>query len=161
MSEDGLNGRRLLLDSNLLLLLIIGAFDLRLLNSFKRLSDFSANDFRLLRDFASSYRLLASPHIFTEVSNLANSLPQQTRSAFLRYFASAIPAIVEPLTATSEIAADPSFASFGLTDAAVCQLSRSALIMTQDGRLRSYLDRQGAQTLSLETLKRTLGGRTR
>jgi len=153
MNEGTPGAGRLILDSNLLLLLAVGAFDLRLISSFKRLSNFTSDDFRLLRDFSSSYQLWATPHIFTEVSNLANSLPERVRTPFLAYFASVIQAIVEPFTASTELSADAAFSLFGLTDAALCRLAPTALILTEDGRLRAYMARQGNRAIGLAEVK--------
>ena len=153
MNEGTSGAGRLILDSNLLLLLAVGAFELRLISSFKRLSNFTSDDFRLLRDFSSGYQLWATPHIFTEVSNLANSLPERVRAPFLAYFASVIQSFVEPFTASAELSSDAAFPLFGLTDAALCRLAPSALILTEDGRLRAYMTRQGNRAIGLAEVK--------
>lgn len=70
-------GKSVLLDSNLLLVLLTGTVEPHLLGRFKRVSGYTLDDFDLLVHLVNSFSsLLNTPHILTEVSNLANSLPE-------------------------------------------------------------------------------------
>src|SRR6266481_2713988 len=65
-----------LIDANLLLLHVVGAHDRRLVSTFKRLSAFAPEDLDTLVAVTRHFRsILVTPHILTEVSNLAGSLP--------------------------------------------------------------------------------------
>ncbi len=143
----------ILLDSNLLLLLVLGSFDLRLIASFKRLSAFSTADFYLLRDFTRKSRLATTPHVLTEVSNLANALPQSVRAPCLRYFAVIASAMEEVYMPSAELASHKIFPLFGLTDSAVSVMAKTTILLTEDGRLRAYLAQEGRISLGLSDLR--------
>ena len=144
---------KILLDANLLLLLLIGSFDPRLLTSFKRVSTFSKGDLQLLVSFASARQIVTTPHVLTEVSNLANALPQKTRTAWFRHFARFAERFEEVYLPLTTVAGSPIFASFGLTDAAISMLGTDVALVTEDGRLRSYLAQTGLRTYNLRDIR--------
>ena len=141
--------RGIVLDSNLLLLLLVGSYEPRTLRNFKRLSSYSHHDLRLLQDIVFGRNLLVSPHLLTEVSNLANALPELLRQGFYRYMTAYVPKMTEHPIDAVRICSDRSFILFGLTDAALCLLATQALVVTEDGRLRDYMRRQGLGAISL------------
>ena len=152
----------LLIDSNLLLLLLVGSFDIRLLARFKRTNTFSSDDFRLLRDFVRPNRIHTTPHVLTEVANLANSLPAGVRRPFLGYFEEAGSTFVENFVPFVELSASASFPLFGITDAAVCEGASGAIVLTEDARLRSYVLARGLRAIGpndLRNLRETVNRR--
>lgn len=162
-------GKTLLLDSNLLLVLLIGAYDPLRLRTFKRVSNFTIEDYDLLVRLLESFTiLLTTPHILTEVSNLANSLPEPIKSDWYRSFAAwlrskdATPGLREFWTPADQLADTPEFSAFGLTDAALSVLCSKALIVTEDRRLSGVLRQKGIAILNLDDLRkiaRSFGGR--
>ena len=147
-----LRAKPLTLDSNLLLLLTVGTFEPRTIINFKRLSSFSISDLRLLQDLASTRTLVATPHSLTEVSNLANSLPETLRLGFLNYFAIFVSRVSEHFVPADTLSKDRSFRLFGLTDAAMCELASTSDVITEDTRLRAYMQRRGLFVLCLKDL---------
>jgi len=143
--------KELLLDSNILLLLAIGAYDPRLVGVFKRVSDYTLQDYEMLRDFAADFReLVATPHILTEVSNLANSLPANIKPAWFSDFSERITRIEERNLPAAELAALPEFLIFGLTDAALPQLAESTFLLTAENRLCDHLQRRKLHAMSFD-----------
>ena len=70
-------GKKLILDANLLLVLLIGIFNVGWLGKFKRVVGYSGQDYDLLVQFLAAFpTLLTTPHILAEVSNLAGGLPE-------------------------------------------------------------------------------------
>jgi hypothetical protein len=147
-----LRAKPLTLDSNLLLLLTVGTFEPRTLINFKRLSSFSISDLRVLQDLASTRTLMATPHSLTEVSNLASSLPEILRLGFLNYFATFVSRISEHFVQADTLSRDRSFRLFGLTDAAMCELASTSDVVTEDARLRAYMQHRGLSVLGLKDL---------
>jgi hypothetical protein len=145
--------REVAFDSNLLLLFTVGSFEPRALRTFKRLSMFTHRDLIAVQNAAMNRRLVATPHILTEVSNLANSLPEAWRKGFLTYLAANIHKFSERFSSTQELCNDQSFTLFGLTDAAICSLATEIIVVTEDARLRAYMRRRGLFVLSLEDLR--------
>jgi hypothetical protein len=153
-------GKKILLDSNLLLVLLAGKFDIRLFGSFKRIRSYSLEDYELLELLVEKFSVLfTTPHILTEVSNLANSLSEQWREDWLRSMAAFVscqnckPFLEECWTPIKQLALNPEFMAFGLTDASLAQLSSNALIVTDDFRLSGYLRRKGVSILNFRDLR--------
>ncbi len=84
-------GKNIALDSNLLLVLIAGSLGFQLFKSFKRVSDYTMEDYELLIRLLRSFTvLITTPHVLTEVSNLANSLRESYKYEWYTYFAALV-----------------------------------------------------------------------
>jgi hypothetical protein len=154
-------GKSVLLDSNLLLVFLTGSLSPRLFGQFKRVSTYTLDDYELLVRLLSSFTtLLTTPHILTEVCNLANSLPEWLRPDWNRNFATLIasqqdtPGLRERWTPAIELAQKPEFIAFGITDAALTELSSEALVVTEDYRLSGVLRSQGVPVLNFGDLRK-------
>ena len=149
MSRDDL-----LLDSNLLFLLLVGAYDRSLIIAFKRVAEYSARDYDILDEYVRGFQnLVATPHILTEVSNLANSLPQHIKPDWFENFSELIVQIDERHLAATDLAGLAEFPIFGLTDAALCSLANTVVVATDDGRLRSHLQRRGLHAVGFNEIR--------
>lgn len=111
---------------------------------------FTAKDLRFLQLALSRRKLVATPHLFTEVCNLASALPETTRLGFFGYLARFIPKCQEEIMRSVELAQSQTFRLFGIADAALALLATEYLVITEDGRLRDFLVRSNLQVLSLE-----------
>ncbi len=143
-----------LVDSNLLLLLVVGLWNQKAITDQKRLNGMTAADFRLLQRFLASFpTICTTPHVLTEVSNLAGSATGQTRHAIFHQLAILLTILDERIMPSQELSRRAEFRSFGLTDAALASLNSEMLLLTEDGRLASHLQRQGWIALSLRDLR--------
>jgi hypothetical protein len=146
-------GKRVLLDTNLLLLFLIGSFERARIARFKRTAGFSERDFDVLAALITSFRVIVTtPHVLTEVSNLANSLPEHLKPLWSEHFALRAAALTELFEPAVEVMRQDSFLSFGLTDAAIHRVSTDTLILTEDFRLSGYLISQGVAVLNFNEL---------
>ncbi len=150
--------QEIVLDPNLLLLLFVGSFEPRTLGLFKRLSGFDAKDLGLLQEITQTHRSLVTPHLLTEVSNLANGLPENLRQGFHRYLSVYVVLLREVFIEAVQLRYDKTFSLFGLADAAVSSLSANTLVVTEDGRLRDFLLRQRRKVIGLSELRRAAAG---
>jgi len=67
----------ILIDTNILLFLVIGSVDEKLITKIKRTNTFTINEFKLLLDFIKPFsNIVVTPKILTEVSNLLGHLPR-------------------------------------------------------------------------------------
>jgi len=153
-------GKSVLLDTNLLLVLLMGAFNPYLLGNFKRVSGYKVGDYDLLVRMLKSFTvLLTTPHILTEVSNLAGYLPESVKSDWFRSFGifiksqSDVPTMREFWTPAMELAATPQFAAFGIADAGIAAFSNEALVVTEDHRLSGALRKRGISVLNFADLR--------
>jgi hypothetical protein len=154
-------GKSVLLDSNLLLVLLAGSIHPGLFRRFKRVSDYTIDDYSLLVRLLSSFSvLLTTPHILTEVSNLANSLPEWYKPDWHEKFTLLVaseqraPGLRERWVPATELSRMPEFSAFGITDAAVTNLASEALVVTADYRLSGVLRSQGIPVLNFGDLRK-------
>jgi rRNA-processing protein FCF1 len=154
-------GKSILLDSNLLLVLLAGRFDPRLFGRFDRISKYSYDDYELLERLVGRFSILfTTPHILTEVGNLANKLSEQWRDDWLRNTAVFVacldckPVLDELWTPAKQLVLTQEFLAFGLADASLAQFSDRALIVTDDYRLSGVLRRKGVPILNFHDLRK-------
>lgn len=147
-------GWPVVLDSNLLLLHWCSSFDPSLIRTFKRLNAFEPNDLDILAEtLAELGDLQTTPHVLTEVSNLANSLPSWKKLAWSAHISGGIAVIPEFYEPASQIMADPGSSEFGLTDAALARLAVDRVILTMDWRLASMLNSRGLAGINFKHLR--------
>ena len=141
----------LLIDTNLILLYIVGSFDISLIRHFSRTSAFTESDFERVSKFVDYFNVkITTPHIVTEVSNLIG------RRVELKQFLSAfIETSNEVFQESIKICKHDIFFNFGLTDAAIAETAKdSYIVLTDDGRLVDFLIRSKIDAVSLEDIRR-------
>jgi len=147
-------GWPVVLDSNLLLLHWCASFDPSLVKTFKRLNAFGPSDtFILGETLAALGELRTTPHVLTEVSNLANALPSWRKPAWSLHISHGVALIPEFYEPASTIMTDPGSVEFGLTDAALTRLASNYLILTIDWRLASLLNSRGLAGINFKHLR--------
>jgi hypothetical protein len=153
-------GKRILLDSNLLLVFISGAMGPGIFARFKRVSNYTIGDYELLVRLLGAFTVLVTtPHILTEVSNLANSLPEWYKQEWYQNFAGLVesedrsPGIQEQWVPAAELAKMLEFSAFGITDAALTKLSSDALVVTEDRRLSGILRARNIPAINFMDLR--------
>ncbi len=154
---DLLNAYRrkgLLIDSNLLLLLFVGACDRTRINKWKRTKMFTPEDFDLLRGILDRFEtFVTTPNILTEVSNLLGQLPGDARN-FYSQFSAAIEALEEHFISSRSLTSHGFFPKFGLTDTGIIEETRGKyLVLTVDLPLYAYLKNTGADAINFNDLR--------
>ncbi len=147
-------GKKILVDSNLLLLLLIGSYDPSLIARFKRVDQYTVDDFELLSTFVLSFStVVTTPHVLTEVSNLANSLGSPIKEHWFRRFREALQLFDEQQVVSRELSSKDEFLAFGLTDAALCTLCGEVLLITEDGVLYRYLRSKNLPVINFSDIR--------
>lgn len=135
----------LLIDSNLLLVYILGLFRKELIDSHRRTGKYTQEDWTLLEQFlqANNFQTLAvTPGVLTEVSNLlAYGLSGRLREDLFRYVAGIIPKFQEEHQDATRIVAAPAFIVLGYADAGIEEVARAERIpvLTDDLKLYRWL----------------------
>jgi hypothetical protein len=96
---------------------------------------------------------VTTPHVLTEVSNLACDLPEQTKSACLGKFHAMFADIAELPVPSMEAAKWQDFHFLGLTDSALALVSREYLIVTDDARFVKKLNDANLEALNFNHLR--------
>lgn len=145
-----------LIDTNLLLLYIVGAYDPQQIARFKRTADrFAPEDFdtlaRVLRQFDA---VVTTPHILTEVSNLMGQLTGHVKDYCFELFAQSIALMREQHAPAAGLSVRPIFVQFGIADTAILDAAYgSYLVLTDDFPLSAYLGSQGVDVLNFNNIR--------
>ena len=132
--RGGLHERQhLLIDTNILLLLVVGTADVRQIARFKRTRQFDRNHYHFLLRFLETFDSIATtPHILTETSNLLGHAEADRRSTFRRVLSRFIDRADEKVTGSRLVTEQPSYARLGLTDAAIVDAASDRHIVLSD-----------------------------
>ena len=138
-------------DSNLLLLLIVGSASLSYIEKHKRLSSgYSREDFSTLGKIISEFSEIVSiPHVLTEVSNLARQIDNPARAMILAKLKVFISATLELHIPSERGTQRSEFEKFGLTDCVLLHLCTLTLkgmaptLVTVDARLANAANSLG------------------
>lgn len=148
------------IDTNLLLLLFLGKYDRRQIDINPRLARFRQQDFQHLTGLLDRTvrRIVTTPNILTEVSNLSNAIPESSRAAYFASFADRLD-VIEEHHVPSATALRSRWAEFGLTDAVIAEIAKNGyLVLTDDFRLSQCLQREGIDTLNFNHLRSAYWG---
>jgi hypothetical protein len=147
----------LLVDSNLLLLYFVGAYDPARISTFKGTYSrgFNENDFNLLAKVITQFeKIVTTPNILTEVSNLSNQLRSDEKRSYYGDFARQTRLLYEHYTASKEISVLRHFADFGLTDSGIIKLAKgNFLVLTDDFKLAGYLQNEGIDAINFNHVR--------
>ncbi|EPS7136194.1 hypothetical protein [Enterobacter kobei] len=128
-----------LIDTNLLLLFVIGSVDNgNFIGASNRLTDFSYDDYKLLVEFIGRHPNFATtPYILTEVSNLIDLYDYAADEAYktLR-LVSQLAEIVD--VSPQDDANHDNFFHYGLTDVNILKIGLTRPILTNDTRLSAF-----------------------
>jgi hypothetical protein len=153
---DKYKSKGILFDANLALLYLIGSCDLRLIGDgkYNKLSNYTQNDYYLLLRLKKVFKnSVTTPHVLTEVSNLANDLPEPTKMKCLKTFYETFVSIDELAVPSMDAARRADFHFLGLTDSALAEVSHQYLIVTLDGRLVKKLNESRLEALNFNHLR--------
>jgi hypothetical protein len=145
-----------LIDANLALLYLVGSYNPRLIGDgkYNKLSKYVLEDYELLVKLKSVFKkAVTTPHVLTEVSNLTNDLPEQTKAECLKKFHEAFAGIDELAISSLETALRPDFHFLGLTDSALASVSNQYLIVTDDARMVKKLNELHMEALNFNHLR--------
>jgi hypothetical protein len=145
----------LLIDTNLLLLYFVGMYDQDRIPKFKRTMAFTTDEFLLLTVIFNEFdKIITTPNILTEVSNLCGQLPGNLRSYFYGDFANRIPALREEYTSSTTISSSNHFNKFGLTDSGIVETVKgNYLAPTADLELFGLLNNLGIDAINFNHIR--------
>lgn len=147
------------MDTNLLLLFYVGGYERSLVERFPRTADrFVAADFDALDGVLGGFeKIVATPHILTEVSNFLGQLGGHARTGCFELFARSIAVLHEGYVSSAELSRKPTFVKLGITDTSIIEVAAAPyLVLTDDFRLYNYLADRRMDVLNFNHL-RSLG----
>lgn len=147
--------RGIIIDTNILLLYLVGLVNRERIPRFKRTAQFLPEDYDLFLQIVDGFqKVVTTPNILTEVNSLANQLGEPERSQCLNTFTLLISQISEEYLESISVAKNEIFARFGLTDCGIMSLAKDKyLVLTDDLKLSLYLKAQGIDTINFNNLR--------
>jgi hypothetical protein len=147
-------GKNVLIDTNLLVLYLVGLVNRQRIRNFKRTGDFSLDDFDLLVELIRWFgKLIATPHVLSQVSDLTD-LKDEELTAVRTLFKRLIGQIDEQYDEVQGIVSDPIFDRLGSTDAAIAVAgARKILVLTTDLQLQVALQDRGLDALNFNHVR--------
>jgi hypothetical protein len=150
-------GRELFLDTNLLILYIVGSIDPDLIGRHKRTNQFIPEDYRLLQSVIRRFpRIVTTPNILTEVSNLLDQTEERISQALHAVLGALIKAEAfdERYVRSLDAVSIHEFQRLGVTDSSVLFLAKEKLlVLTEDVHLYLALSHRGIEVLNFNHVR--------
>jgi hypothetical protein len=113
-------------DTNLLLLFVVGSEDRSLISRHRRLREYTLDDYdRLVALLEEAGQVLVTPHTLTETSNLLGQHREPELSLLFARLRTVIEESNEVTISSVAAASNPQFLRLGLTDAALIEVATS------------------------------------
>ena len=152
-----MSGRRLLVDTNVLLLFLVGSLDPDLIAKHKRVNQFTVEDFHLLDDLLRRYvAILTTPNVLTEVTNLAMQIGGAAKERLPSLLGVLLQkgGFEEHVAESKEASKVEEFRRLGLTDAGIIHLTRKEwTVLTDDLPLYLALQVRGLAAINFHHLR--------
>lgn len=146
-----------LVDTNLLLLYFVGWYDQGLIEKWGRTSDrFVSVDYDTLIIVLDQFdKLIVTPHVLTEVSNMLGYLQEPAKTECRERFSQVIRFLMEEKrTPGADLGEKPAFFLFGIADASIVDAATDTyLVLTDDLDLYGYLENKGVGVLNFNEIK--------
>lgn len=142
-------------DANMLLLLYAGAA-LDDVSRFKRTSIFQQPDYELLVKFLDQFnKIVVSPNVLTEASNLTNGLHQESMRLYFEAMKnSLVKQIDEEYVQSLAVSHEKGFYKFGLSDIGILSIAAGKyLILTDDFKFATYAQNSGVDVVNFNHLR--------
>lgn len=141
----------ILIDTNALIILIIGQIDSRLIDTHKRTSIYEEQDYYdLLSVIVKIENLIVLPNVWTEVDNLLNSFNGEQKHLYITKITETIKSTSEQFISSIIGVNSNSFLDLGLTDSLLLNLAKECeLLITTDSSLSDYAIANGINVFDI------------
>ena len=146
---------KLLVDTNILLLYIVGSLGPDRIARHKRTDTFTIEDYWLLDGLLRKFGgIVVTPNILTEVSNLLGYTDEKTRGNLLILLGSLVRIFEEHYVRSMEAVEAAEFSRLGLADASILSCPTEDLtVLTDDIHLYLALEKRGVAVINFNHLR--------
>ena len=147
----------ILIDTNVLLVLLVGLVDQGLVGRFKRTESYTPEDFQLVLRLVQGFRrIITTPHILAELTNLSPTGREHRKAA--RYFGQLVAVLrraYEHPVAKDVMLGSALLPRIGFTDLSIIEAAKNGhyLVLTDDWRASECARAQGCAVLNLNHLR--------
>ncbi len=141
----------ILIDTNALIVLLLGIMNPKLIEKHKRTSIYLEEDFYgLLSVIENIEELVVLPNIWTEVDNLLNNFTGEYKSQYIQKITEIIKTSSEKYLSSEKGTESYSFYNLGLTDSLILECAKSCkLLVTSDSSLSDYALSRGIKVYDM------------
>ncbi len=143
------------LDTNLLVMFLIGTYDKTLVPRFKRTSMYTTEDFEWLDTYVSRFsKIIVTPQVMAEAWNFVEKLGKEIEQ-FLNVVLPKLFLFDEEYVDKDTVLQAKGFCYVGVTDMSVIQagVNLKCLVITDDLRAFSYFCQFGVTTININHLR--------
>ncbi|MCJ8205800.1 PIN domain-containing protein [Pseudomonas sp. RGM2987] len=143
----------IIVDTNLLLLVIAGGTPS--IVDFKRTSGYTSDDYLLLINVIDKFeKLISTPHILAELSNLTNGLYGKHLQEFYETLKNSLSSISEIHCPALDISKDFELFPYGLADVGIIAAAKNNyLVLTDDLRVASFAHQHCVDVINFNHLR--------
>ncbi|WP_157807080.1 PIN domain-containing protein [Algoriphagus formosus] len=143
------------MDTNALILLIVGFIDKALISSHKRTSIYEPIDFENLTFLIGDLeKVVTTPNVLTEVDNLLNNFQKGHRWAYYQVIREIITKSSEKFLEARKVIDFDAFLQLGLTDTGILEICKNCdLLITGDSKLADYANAYGIKVVDLVKIR--------
>lgn len=140
-----------LIDTNVLLVLILGSIDPKLINANKRTSIYEEQDYYDLVSVIGDLKdLIVLPNVWTETDNLLNNTIGRRKYEYLEIFKATVGVCTEEYVETKTVCESTSLYVLGLTDSLLLDFSSHCeMLITSDSGLSDQARARGVKVFDL------------
>ena len=145
--------RSLLVDTNILVLLIVGSLDRALIRVHRRTATFTPDDYDLLQSHVAQYQRLLTTHgVLTEASNLmGNDFHEEVADTLVAVCSP----LVEVVSPKETVFATEGFARLGFADSSILSaLDEETVVLTDDVSLYNQALYLGWEAINFNHLRK-------
>lgn len=150
--------RGVLIDTNLLLMYLVGLYDRGYVAQFKRTRKYTAEDFDIVQRFVCPFhRRITTPHVLSELTNLSKGLSDQRAAGFFGTLVQVLRGATEIHVEKDRILADRKLPRFGFTDLSLVEAARElgCLVLTDDFPAWGLLMREKCAAINFNHLRQS------
>ncbi len=143
------------LDTNLLILFVVGTASREYIQKHKRLKEFIVEDYdALLKIISTASEVLVTPNILTETSNLAAHISEPARNHVFEVLRSVVASSEEIYIPSRKASEREEFVRLGLTDASLIDMSTDeTTVLTTDLNLYLAVLAKGASAINFNHVR--------
>lgn len=145
----------LIIDTNLLVLFVVGSASRDYIEKHKRLSEFAVADFdELVKLVRSADAVFVTPNTLTETSNLIGYIADPAKTHIYQVFRGLVNEAAERYVPSAAASRQSEFVRLGLADTVVLEsLTNEAVVLTTDFDLYSAALQRGRQAVNFNHLR--------
>lgn len=153
------SSKGILIDTNVLLLFLIGIFDENYIHKFKRTKKYSIEDFHIVKSIILRFKkIIVTPQILAELSNLSCQMDKSRLGQYFSYFIEIIKKSEEIYINKNQLLEINLLSKFGITDLTINESAReyNYLVFTDDFKLFGYLSKNNIDAINLNYIRTEL-----